>query len=83
MSGTFGAISRKSWALPPCDNSLARQGSAPGEIRNFISKSLYKAKTPSLGLAEPRRANELSHRGSAHDLMEIAPKGPDTLVASM
>ena len=35
-----------------------------------------KQKTPSLGLAEPRRAT------SAHELLEIAPKGPDTLVAS-
>ena len=42
-----------------------------------------KQKTPSLALAEPWRANELSHRGSAHDLLEIAPKGPDTIVASM
>ena len=48
----------------------------------FICKSLHKAKTPSLGLAEPWRANDLSHGGSAHELLEIVPKGPDTLVAS-
>ena len=28
VSGPFGAISSNSWALPPCDNSLALQGSA-------------------------------------------------------
>ena len=51
----------------------------------FIGKSLDKAKNPAVrtrGTYHGRRANELSHRGSAHELLEIAPKGPDTLVAS-